>query len=117
MSSSAIQPTASSVPAVGTASGWTRPSVVVAALFVFGLAIAGYLGTELTDSESTVASWISNLGQLATALLATGGAAIAYRRSTGHQRRSWLLVAFACGARWIVELIAAPPVASSAVAS
>ena len=105
MSSSAIQPTASSVPAVGTASGWTRPSVVVAALFVFGLAIAGYLGTELTDSESTVASWISNLGQLATALLATGGAAIAYRRSTGHQRRSWLLVAFACGAWSIGELI------------
>ena len=96
MSSSAIQPTASSVPAVGTASGWTRPSVVVAALFVFGLAIAGYLGTELTDSESTVASWISNLGQLATALLATGGAAISstihrapQAKATNSQDRRW----------------------------
>ncbi len=76
---------------------WRRPPVVLAALFVMAVACCGYLTSQWSGADSDVAAWWSNLGQLAAALLATVGSAVAVTRHQGDdRRRAWLLVTAAC---------------------
>jgi diguanylate cyclase (GGDEF)-like protein len=84
---------------------WLRPGVIVAALFVVAIALTEYLTTVLTGSDSAAASWVSNIGQLAAAALATLASAVAVTRHAGAQRRAWLLVTLACGSWTVGQLI------------
>ncbi len=85
-------------PADAGSARWRSPSVVAAGLTVVAIACAGYVAAKWAGADSDVAVWLSNLGQLTSALLATVGAAIAFGRQRGRQhRRAWLLVTIACG--------------------
>jgi diguanylate cyclase (GGDEF)-like protein len=93
------------MPAISADSRRARSSVVFAGLFVLGLAIGGYLTSEVTGPDSQFASWVSEIGQLAAAGLATVASAVAVRRHAGPERRAWLLVTFACGSWLMGQLI------------
>ncbi|MEP6561587.1 MAG: EAL domain-containing protein [Nakamurella sp.] len=84
---------------------WSRRSVIIAALFVLGVALAGALAAGATGGDSTTTSVTNNLGQLAAALLATVAAGTAVTRLAGAHRRAWLLVTIACGCWTIGQLI------------
>ena len=92
-------------PLAAVRSRWLRTSVIVAGLFVLALALGGYLASEVAGPDSSLASWVSNIGQLAAAVLATVASAMAVTRHVGHQRRAWLLVTLACGSWTIGQLI------------
>jgi len=78
-------------------SGWLRLPVIIGGLLVVLLALSGYSASVVAGPDSTAASAVNNLGQLAAAFGATLAAAVAVHRHTGRQRRAWLLVAVACG--------------------
>jgi diguanylate cyclase (GGDEF)-like protein len=86
-------------------SSWLRTSVIAAGLFVLALIVGGYLASSASGPDSGFASWVSQLGQLAAAGLATAAAAVAVRRHSGVQRRAWLLVTLACGSWTVGQLI------------
>ena len=81
-----------------TPARWRQPAVVLGALFVAALAAGVYLTSRWAGADSELAGQVSDLGQLAAALLATVGSAMAVTRHRGDQhRRAWLLVTVACG--------------------
>ena len=61
--------------------------------------------TVVGGADSFVASAVSDLGQLVAALGATVAAAVGVGRRAGATRRAWLLVAVACGAWTVGQLI------------
>src|SRR5690349_10701361 len=86
-------------------SSWRHGPVVVAGTFVLVIGATELLVTVTTGSDSAVASWVSNLGQLVVAMMAAATAAAAVTRHTGPQRRAWLLVALATVSWAIGQLI------------
>ncbi|HEY4990536.1 MAG TPA: EAL domain-containing protein, partial [Nakamurella sp.] len=85
-------------------SSWRRPSVIICAVFVLALALATCLAGVLVGSDSSVASAVNDVGQLAAAAIATATAGVAVTRHAGPHRRAWLLVAAACGSWTIGQL-------------
>ena len=61
---------------VSPRSSWLHGPVVVTGVLVMVIAVVELLVTLVTGSDSAVASWVSNLGQLAVAMLATATAAV-----------------------------------------
>jgi len=84
-------------PAREPRSTWLRPAVIVAGICCCILVLGGYLVSEVAGSDSTAASLVSEIGQLAAALVATAASCVAITRHSGRPRRSWILVALACG--------------------
>jgi len=103
-------------------SGWLRLPVIIGGLLVVLLALSGYIASVVAGPDSTIASAVNNLGQLAAAFGATLAAAVAVHRHTGRQRRAWLLVAVACGSWtagqliWYVEVVRAEEVPQVSIA-
>ena len=90
---------------VSSRSSWLHGPVVVTGVLVLVIAVVELLVTLVTGSDSAVASWVSNLGQLAVAMLAAATAAVTVTRHTGPQRRAWLLVALAATSWAVGQLI------------
>ena len=90
---------------VSRRSSWMHGPVVVTGVLVLVIAVVELLVTVVTGSDSAVASWVSNLGQLAVAILAAATAAVTVTRHTGPQRRAWLLVALAATSWAVGQLI------------
>ena len=90
---------------VSPRSSWLHGPVVVTGVLVMVIAVVELLVTLVTGSDSAVASWVSNLGQLAVAMLAAATAAVTVTRHTGPQRRAWLLVALAATSWAVGQLI------------
>jgi hypothetical protein len=90
---------------VSRRSSWMHGPVVVTGVRVLVIAVVELLVTVVTGSDSAVASWVSNLGQLAVAILAAATAAVTVTRHTGPQRRAWLLVALAATSWAVGQLI------------
>jgi len=82
-------------------SGWLRPSVIITGVAFLGLVLGGYAATDVAGSDSVAASYVNQLGQLAAAVIATAASCVAITRHAGRPRRSWILVALACGS-WSV---------------
>jgi hypothetical protein len=103
-------------------SGWLRLPVMIGGLLVVLLALSGCIASVVAGPDSTAASAVNNLGQLAAAFGATLAAAVAVYRHTGRQRRVWLLVAVACGSWtagqliWYVEVVRAEEVPQVSIA-
>ena len=86
-------------------SRWLRSSVIAAGSLILALIVGSYLAADVAGPESDLASWVSQLGQLAVAGLAAAASAFAVRRHGGPQRRAWILVTLACGAWTVGQLI------------
>lgn len=82
-------------------SPWLRPSVIMTGLVFLILVIGGYSVSDMAGSDSVAAAQVNQLGQLAAAVIATAASCLAISRHTGRKRRSWTLVALACGS-WSV---------------
>lgn len=78
-------------------SRWSRPPVIIAAVFVVIITVSGYLASEVAGPDSPAAAWANNMAQLTAAVFAAVAAAVVVSRHTGAQRRAWLLVTVACG--------------------
>ena len=78
--------------------------MIVTGLLFLGLVLGGYVVTEVAGSDSAAASYVNQLGQLAAAVIATAASCVAITRHAGRPRRSWILVALACGSWSIGQL-------------
>jgi len=85
-------------------SGWMRPPVIITGSFFLAVVLGGYAVSAVAGSDSTAASYVNQLGQLAAAVVATAASCIAAARHAGRQRRAWTLVALACGSWSIGQL-------------
>ena len=76
---------------------WRRPSVYFAGAVTVVLVLACLLANLLTGEDSATASVVYNLAQLVAATLASGAAAAVAGRHHTQVRRTWIVVAIACG--------------------
>jgi diguanylate cyclase (GGDEF)-like protein len=76
---------------------WRRPAVYCAGAFTILLVVACLLANILTGEDSSTASVVYNLAQLAAATLAAVAAAVVVPRHRMPVRRTWIVVAIASG--------------------